>query len=143
MAGFDPTALITAPITGAFNMAGSKKQAEAAEDALNFAKQQKAQQATAAAPYLSLGQMAVGRLPNLAASGPTMGPPRPFSTQPNATAGAPLGQMGQPTAPTQPPMGVAGQPPAMVMVQAPTGETRQVPYAQAQQFVQRGAKIVG
>ncbi len=47
--------------------------------------------------------------------------------------GQPMAQMGQP-GPSQG---------GMVTVQAPTGETRQLPQALAQQAVAKGARIVG
>lgn len=106
---------ISAAIGGAFNYAGSKAQAGVAQNALDYEKSIKAKQMTAAQPYLSLGQLAVSRLPGAVSPGPVT-----FGAQPMSSMGS-----------------------QMVTVQAPTGETRQMSPAQAQQFVQRGARIVG
>jgi len=142
-------ALASALGAGGLSLWGSKKaadayehggdvQAEAALRAQKFLEGQKAKQEAAAAPYLSLGGMAAQRLPGFASQGPVQGPPTAYSTQPGATMPArPLGQMGAPMGAQGPQMG------GMVMVQAPTGETRQLTQAQAQQAVARGAKIIG
>ncbi len=131
---FNPLSLITAPISGAFGLAGSKAQADASKEAarlqaqgvqegLDFLKGKQAKQETAAQPYLNLGGMAVGRLPQLAASGPSYGAPMPYQTQPRAQmpmAAQPMGAMAQPAA--QPQGG--GQ---VVTLRAPDGTTRQFP----------------
>lgn len=43
----------------------------------------------------------------------------------------------------QPWQGSSGSQSGMVTVQAPTGETKQMPMAQAQQYVSKGARIIG
>lgn len=125
---------------------GAELQAQATKEALDFTKAQKAKQEAAAAPYLSLGGMAAGRLPGVVRQSPQGGPPLPYTTQAQATApqgpqmmGAqPMGQMGAPMA-----GGTPGMAAGLVTVQAPTGETMQLSRDQAQQAVSRGARIVG
>ncbi len=139
-------------------------QATAAQNALAFTQSQKAKQEAAAAPYLSLGQMATANLPGAVRPQPAYGAPAPYTTQPNATrpamspAAMPLSAMGAATSGMPPPFpngqtGQQGQPPVMgaspqmnapmVTLQAPDGSTKQVPQSQAQFYVQRGAKVVG
>jgi hypothetical protein len=119
---------IGSAIGGAFNYAGGKAQADVAQNALDYEKQLKAKQLTAAQPYLSLGQMAVGRLPGFVSPGPvTFAGNAQSQPQPMSGMGGGMGAVGQ----------------SLVTVQAPTGETKQVPMAVAQHYVQAGAKIVG
>ncbi len=129
-------------------------QAKAAQEALDFAKAQKAKQEAAYAPFGALGQQAVGMLPGLARQAPTQGPPAPYTTQPRATApmpqqpqGAPMSMMGGVGA-MAPAMGgqmAPGQPmqQPMVTLAAPDGSQKQVPASQAPYFISRGAEQVG
>ncbi len=144
------TALAGAGTAGAFGLAGASKsagaaehaadlQAKATQEALDFTKAQKAKQEAAAAPYLSLGQMATQNLPGAVRPMPTQGPPSPYTTQPQATRPMPMSAMGQPSAP---PLGGIQQQP-MVMLEAPNGARKSVPANQADAYIQRGAKRVG
>jgi hypothetical protein len=141
--------IASAGIQGAFTAAGNKAQAEAAQKALDFEKAQKAKQEVAAAPYLALGKLATGNLPNLAAGGPTVAAPTAYGTHAfsGVSSSLPMSQIARSLPPMSDttPMSVDTQSPQtqLVMVQAPTGETRRVPVAQAQLYVQRGARIVG
>ncbi len=132
---------------------GADLQAKAAEEALAFTKAQKAKQEAAFAPYQNLSQMALQNpLPARAVPG---GAPAPFTTQPRATMpaqpqGMPLSQMGQSPLPMAPQVqparslgAPASSPDAMVMLQAPDGSQKQVPAAQADAYIARGAKRVG
>jgi hypothetical protein len=132
---------------------GADLQAKAAAEALAFAKDQKAKQETAFAPYQSISQQALQN--PLAARPVPGGPPMPFTTQPRATMpaqpqGAPLSMMGQSgpqmTPQVQPVQSLgapAASPDAMVMLQAPDGSQKRVPAAQADAYIARGAKRVG
>lgn len=149
----DPVSLATAPITGAFQYAGAKKQAEAqthaadlqakaAQEALDYTKGQKKLQESAWAPYGAVGSQAASTLPSMIRQSPQMGAPAPYTTQPRATmpmqaASSPLGAMGQAPMP-QVPQG--GQ---MVMLQAPDGTQKSVPQDQARYYVSKGAKVIG
>lgn len=129
---------------------GADTQAAAAQEALDFAKGQKAKQETAYAPFGALGQQAAGMLPGLARQAPTSGPPAAYTTQPRATApmpqSAPLSQLGGPIGtgqqglPTMMPTSQAGP---MVRLMAPDGSQRSVPQAQAQMYIAKGAKVIG
>ncbi len=129
-------------------------QTKAAQEALDFAKAQKAKQEAAYAPFGALGQQAVGMLPGLARQAPVGGPPAPYTTQPRATApmpqvnaqGAPMSMMGgagamAPAMGGQMAPGQMQQP--MVTLAAPDGSQKQVPASQAPYFISRGAKQVG
>lgn len=115
-------------------------------------------------PYVSLGQDAMARMlesqwgPGAGARG---APPAGMGgAAPNAFGGAPVQAAGGPPVPrfggTGPSMGgpstamqgpPQGQPQGpqgqLVTIQAPTGETRAVPAAQAQAYVARGARVIG
>ena len=92
-------------------------------------------------------------VPNVAnARSMALGTTTPTQTQPsynyNPSQQVPGGVYGQQYASpnAQPiPMGQSQGPAGsgMVTVQAPTGETRQMPMAQAQQYVSKGARIIG
>lgn len=139
--------LITAGIGGATSAFGAHEQANASENAaalqaqgiqqaLDFTKAQKAKQEAAANPYLSLGGMAVGQLPQIAARAPMGGPPAPYGApqQPMAMQPSTLGGMagGMP----QPPQGGG-----MITLRGPDGSTRQFAATdpRAQQAMQMGA----
>jgi len=160
---FNPLNLIGSGIGGAFQYAGAKKQADAAthaadlqsqaaQAALEFTKGVKAKQEAAAAPYLSLGQMATGALPGAVRPSPSGAPPTPYGTAPGAM---PQGQQTGFSLPSGAPPaygfsayatdgGVpAGSTPVrMVQLQAPDGTMRQVPPNLVQPFLDRGAKVV-
>ncbi len=125
-------------------------QADAAQQALDFTKQQKAAQEAHAAPYLALGGQAVANLPGAVRPTPTGGPPMPYGVAPgsmpqgqqtgysNASMMAPRPAYGNSSGSSLanmggPPMASAG----VVTLQAPDGSTRQVPAAQATQLMQQ------
>lgn len=86
-----------------------------------------------AAPYISLGQGALTQLGGRLGVKPTASPPQPW--QPVNLNGNSYGSMfggGQ----AQPQMD-------MVTLRAPNGQTKQVPRADAQKYVQAGATVVG
>ena len=115
----------------------SNQAAAGTQAALDFTKDQKAKQEAAAAPYLSLGQMAASRLPGAVRPMPMGGPPMPYTTQSAATRPSmPMSSFGAPNG-SQPPA-----PGGLVTIQAPDGSTRQVPSSQVQFFVSRGGKVV-
>lgn len=89
-------------------------------------------------PYVQGGQDAYARLFSQQFGTPYQ-PPAQAPTAPQIPQGPPAGARPNPF---QQAMG--GQPAGgMVTIQAPTGETRQVPREQAQMFVSRGGKVVG
>lgn len=131
---FSPWGLVSSGIGAGFQYAGSKKQAQATEDALNFVKSQKAKQEAAAQPYQNLGGMAVGQLPGIAARPPAGSAPAPYMTQPGAQTprpmqAAPMNAMGAPAAAT------GAQAGPMVTLKAPDGSTRQ--FAQGDPKIQQ------
>ena len=171
---FNPLSLLASPITGAFQLAGAKDQADAAkqaaqlqataaQNALDWTKQQKAAQLAAYAPYSAVGQQAVAQLPGAVRPMPAGGPPPAYSGPPplaymgqggqsgpatyQPPSNAPLSQIGAPqqaipptaAAPVAPGTPAGG---AMVTLQAPDGTTKQVPQSQAQFYISRGAKQV-
>jgi hypothetical protein len=154
MAGLNPTSLAATGIGSAFQYAGAKKQASAATDALNFAKQKQAEQLAAWQPYQAVGQGALANLPAAVRATPGASP-TPFAAAPGTVpqgqqTGSPLSQIGQPPPPPTgpppppPPTGApTGQPAApMVTMQAPDGTQQAVPAAQVQYFLSRGARQV-
>lgn len=165
---FNPLSLLSSPITGAFDLAGAKDQADAmkqasqlqaqaAQAALQFTEQKQAQAEQQAAPYLALGQQAVTQLPSIARQAPTYGAPAPYTTQPMATAPMTGSYKPQPTSlagMAQPIMSGPMQTRPVtaqqvqggggaVLMQGPDGSTKQVPAEQVQFWQQRGARIVG
>lgn len=170
---FNPLSLIASPITGAFQYAGAKKQADAAEqaaqlqataaqNALDYTKQKQGEQLAAFAPYQAVSQAALAGGPPKAGASPTpynVAPGTLPSASPQPTnGGMPMSAMGgSPSVPqtafTTPPAAPAGNPPApvgpggqggaMVLLQAPDGSTKSVPAAQAQAWIAKGAKRVG
>ncbi len=163
---FNPLSLLAAPITGAFQLAGAKDQADAAkqaaqlqataaQNALDWTKQQKTAQIAAYAPYAAVGQQAVSQLPGTVRPMPAGGPPPAYSGPPplaymgqNGQPGpatytpppsAPLSQIGAPQQASQPAAAPTG---AMVTLQAPDGSTKQVAAQDAAFYISRGAKQV-
>ena len=157
---FNPLNLIGSGIGSAFQYAGAKKQADAAthaadlqsqaaQAALEFTKGVKAKQEAAAAPYLSLGQMATGALPGAVRPSPSGQPPLPYGIAPGTSAQSQQTGFTLPSGPSPAygfsayaggaPTPSAGQ---MVTLQAPDGSTRQVPSNLVQPFLDRGAKVV-
>lgn len=147
--GVDPLSLIASPITGAFQYAGAKKQADAAKkaaelqaaaakEALDYTKGVHNAQVAAFQPYQNVSNQALSALPGAVRGTPLAGPPAPYTTQSAATRpmASPLSAMGQPAmqAPT------AG---AMVLLQAPDGTQKSVPAEQAPMYIARGAKRLG
>jgi hypothetical protein len=135
----------------------SRTQAEAADKALAFQKEQYQQSRADFNPYLQAGADALGRM-GTAATAPVTSfrpgqpqqlgmaqgiPPQPMARGP-VSAGAAAFQ-GQP-----PQLGMAPQGPqpqgaqggALWTIQSPDGETKQLPQAIAQQFIARGARRV-
>jgi hypothetical protein len=163
--GFDPLSLIASPITGAFQYAGAKEQADAqkqaaalqsqyAQEALDFTKGQKAKQEASAAPYLAVGQQAVGALPGAVRPMPTGAPPSPYAVAPGGssmgqqTGYSTLSMANAPSAYGMAPSASANGVPAgstavqMVRLQAPDGSVRQVPSNLVQPFIAKGAKVL-
>lgn len=167
MADFNPLSLIASPITGAFQYAGAKKQADAAthaadlqaaatQSALDFTKQQKAAQENAAAPYLAAGGNAASHLTGAIRPTPKGAPPSPYSVAPG---GMPQGQQqtGYSTSSLNAPASsaaygfapssaapMAAQPLApqagqMVTLRAPDGTTKSVSAAVAPAYIAKGA----
>lgn len=139
------TSIASAKIQSNAAKNAAKTQTEAANKSLAFQQQQFANQQAAFQPYQQAGARANAQLSNLA-SRPT---PQFVPGGQQQAFGAPQGQLGMPQGmPPQPvsrPMGGAMPPPQgrMVMVQAPTGETQQMPEAEAQRAVQAGARVIG
>lgn len=148
-----PAAIAIPLITGAIGagtaIAGAKIQSGAAKNAakLQSASADKAlavnqgvyrDQQALMNPYVQGGQDAYARLFSQQFGTPYQ-PPAQAPTAPQIPQGPPAGARPNPF---QQAMG--GQPAGgMVTIQAPTGETRQVPREQAQMFVSRGGKVVG
>jgi hypothetical protein len=94
----------------------------------------------------------VGMSPSAMQQGQTAGPAQPYAPQvPQATA-APspstppsfaVERTLSPYAKRDPRASTLGDVAGLVMVQAPDGETRRMPRRQAEQYVARGAQIVG
>ena len=141
--------IIAAPATGGASLAltggllgemGAEKQANAATTATQqeiesanraIALQQKIyqQQQQNLAPYMQLGASSLGNLQALAG--------RPIVSQnPSGFGYTARGSM-------PPAMSFGGGNSGMVMLRAPNGETKTVPANQAQQYVARGASVVG
>lgn len=161
--------IAAAKMTSGASKDASKAQADAAQQALDFTKEQKAKQEAAYAPFGALGQQAATMLPGLARQAPTQGPPAPYTTQPQATRpmppppsipqgmpptasqGAPLSAVGQttmpmPTAAPLPAQAVpagAGQPPTgqMVTLRSPDGDVKQFPPEIANKILQMRDKF--
>lgn len=135
----------------------SQQQMAAGQQALAYEKEMLGKQEAAAKPYQALGNQSLGMLgnggkafapPNLNPYGPQPGvanqaggyssvpiPKTSASTSPGAYT---MGQMGTAQAPN---VGQGAQD-EMVTVQAPNGQTRQMPMSMARQFVAKGAKIL-
>lgn len=158
--------IAAAKMTSGASTNAADLQAKAAQDALDFTKAQKAKQEAAWQPFANVSGQAATVLPGLVRPNPTGGPPPAYAgppplpymgapgggQPPAAPQGAPLNAMGQPppmaapSAMTPPgaPNAAGGAPQGqMVMLQAPDGSTKSVPAAQAQFYIQRGAKQVG
>jgi hypothetical protein len=116
-------------------------QARAAQDALAWEKQQHAAEQQRLSPYRQMGHGAMHQLSSmLGVPGPQFEQPQPF------TAGKTLAAMRGGLAQVREAGGaknvIAAAAPQFVTVQAPSGETRQMPMDQAQRFVAKGARIV-
>ncbi len=129
---------------------GADLQSKAAQEALDYAKGQKAKQEAAWAPYAAASQNAVGQLAGATRTNPGAYTGQPFGIpQGQPQQGSTLMNMGN----MQPPMpmagGGAGMPPQtpqggqMVTLQAPDGTSKQMPANQAQFYISRGAKAIG
>lgn len=107
-------------------------QAQSAQKAQDYTNANFQQQQQNFAPYQAMGQKSLGFLGGATAT--------PTGSQAPGFSGQTLGQMANPSTssqtPTQPQTG------QMVTIQAPDGTTKQMPMAQAQLFLSRGAKIV-
>lgn len=120
-------------------------QTAANKDALDFQKQKLAEEDQRLAPYRATGADAIGRLGTLydfasaknTGSGPSAAP---FSVAAPAQGTVTTGTMPRSNLASLGQMPTQSQ--ALVTVQAPTGERRQVPAAQAQFYQSRGATIV-
>ncbi len=123
------------------------QQVNAANQALGVQQQQYQNTQKLLAPYQYGGPVAASL--NHPVTNQTMNPAptlRPTTTLGAlATYGGGQGLPGQsPQMPSQmPPSGAPTQNGGMVTVQAPTGETRQMPMAQAQLYAAKGARILG
>lgn len=109
---------------------------KANNNALNVAQQQYGQTQQMLQPFISGQNTAALQRPVTGAGGYTPGvgltaPTVARSAAPNTF---------QPAAPQ---MGAPASQGGMVMLQAPTGETRRVPAGQAQMYIARGAKVIG
>lgn len=130
----------------------SQQQMAAGQKAFDYEQQMLGKQEAAAKPYMQLGQQSLGML----GLGKTFAPPNlnPYGPQPGVAnqaggySGNPLPKTSASTSPGAYTMGQMGQQAAspqsggMVTVQAPNGQTRQMPREQAQFFVQKGARIL-
>lgn len=145
-----PAVLIPSLIGAGASLAGAKvasnasknaarTQQQAGQQALQAQQQSYQQQRQDFAPYQQAGQQALGRLQGMAgqpAAQPAVGQ---LGNGPMRQA-SPMGLIAQAAAPMG---GMLSQGGGMVTVQAPDGSTRQMPQALAQQFVQKGARILG
>lgn len=156
-----PAAIAIPLITGAIGagtaIAGAKIQSGAAKNAakLQSASADKAlavnqgvyrDQQALMNPYVQGGQDAYARLFSQQFGTPyqpQQAPQAPTGPQARPLGGGPMGPVAG-ARPTPFQQAMDGQPAGgMVTIQAPTGETRQVPREQAQMFVSRGGKVVG
>lgn len=126
----------------------AKAQTDAADKALAYAQGQKAKQEAAWAPYQAVSANAIGQLAGATRQSPGAYTGQPFSVpQGQPQQGSTLSNMGAQ------PMPMAGggqgmpqmpqQASQMVTLQAPDGTSKAVPVAQAQFYIQRGAKRIG
>jgi hypothetical protein len=113
----------------------SNQQAAAAQAALDFAKQQWQTTQQNLSPYMSLGSGATNNLRFLA------GIPNAPALAPAGTTFPQVGHVAPPGTPTQG-MAVPRAGNAMVTIQAPTGERRQVPANQSSYYVSKGGRVI-
>jgi len=159
--------LIGGAISSSAAGSAADKQKATADQALALQKQIYDEQKAQRAPYVAQGATSLAKLGQIAGNAQQQPLPGAFQNPYLPRSGGagptqPLGAMGQspwtqppPQGAFPPPQGPPPQPPQqgpgggagpqMVTIQAPTGETKQVPMATAQQIVQRDprVKIVG
>ena len=144
------SSLVGAKVASNAAKSAAKTQSQATDRALAVNQQVYNQQRQDQNPYMQVGQQGLTNLSQIVGNqqprfGGGLNPSQPQMQPPMnlGTTGRPPMPQGGPQIPQGAPMGGGGQSGPMVTVQAPTGETRQVPQALAQQMVAKGARIVG
>lgn len=129
--------LVGASIQSNANTDAAKIQADSVQKALDFEKQQYADLTGRLAPYVAAGTTSTDRMSQLLGL-----PARPQTTATAPpTRGPSVANYGGPSpaaAPAQAPTA-----PAMITIQAPNGQTKQVPASEQQHWESVGAKVLG